>query len=42
LNISLDVFPSLKQNLMQTFCSFKCAIYYVYQNCKLNVNHTCN
>jgi hypothetical protein len=40
-NIPLEIFPSLKWNLMQTFCCFKCAIYYVSQNCKWNINHTC-
>jgi len=30
------VFPQFKQNLMQTHCSFKSAIFHVYQNCKWN------
>jgi hypothetical protein len=34
-----SIIPQLKQNLMQTCCSFKSAIFLVHQNCKWNTTH---
>lgn len=32
LNVLIAFYPSLKQNLIQTHCSFKSAIFWIYQN----------
>jgi len=41
-NISVACFPSLKQNLIQTCCSFKSDFFPVFQNWKYVNTHVCN
>jgi hypothetical protein len=36
LKVSVTFFPGLKQNLMQTCCSFKSAIFWLHKNCRWN------